>query len=460
MIMNNSKIFKGLSLAAVALAALAATSCEDEPDKYEIASGKPTVNYIRPVALASSDSLLTQASMGTTLCIVGNNLRSITALSFNDQAAVLNTSYMTDHTVIVTVPNEIPETVTDKIYMVNQKNDTTTFDFHVVIPGPVVSTMSNEWAAAGEEVTIKGDYFLDYDSDPLTVNFGNSYELSRSNILSIGKNAIRFTMPADAPTGEKISVTTIYGSAEGAFMYKDSRGMLFDFDTPCYTGTVLGNNGWHARTITSDDTSLSGNYLVLGEATMGDDGGWNDGNFSFEYWPGDWQDPESYPSHPRIQDLADFSDPESLNLKFEINIPAASAWSAAPLQVYFGSVTVISCGSAGVQDVYGAVLAGCNNTFFHEQGKLSRGLYMPWKDEDDLLYDTDGKWLTVTMPLSEFVWDYDGNKITSTLLSPADFGAFNMFVIKGGYNDKTALPDGVECTPVIKIDNIRVVPNK
>ncbi|MCR4958734.1 MAG: IPT/TIG domain-containing protein [Prevotella sp.] len=458
--MKTNKIWKGLSLALASCAVIGFTACEDEPDKYEIAGGHPTVNYIRPVALASSDSLLTEASMGTTVCIVGDNLRSITALSFNDQSAVLNTSYMTDHTLIVTVPTEIPGNVTDKIYMVNNSNDTTTYDFHVIIPGPVVTAMSNEWAAPGEEVTIKGDYFLTYDNFPLTVNFGKSYTLPAANILGITKNAIRFTMPDNAPTGEKISVTSIYGTAEGAFMYKDSRGMLFDFDTPCYTGTVLGNNGWHARTITADETSLVGNYLVLGDAAMGADGAWNDGNFSFEYWPGDWQDPENYGSHPRMQDLADFSNPESLNLKFEMNIPESSAWSAAPMQIYFGSVTMISNGNAGTSDIYGNVLGGCNNTFFHEQGKLSRGLYMPWKDEDDLLFDTGGKWMTVTMPLSDFVWDYDGSKITSTLQSAADFGAFNIFIIKGGYNDKTALPEGVDCVPVIKIDNIRVVPNK
>ena len=456
----NNKIFKGLTATLVACAMMGTTACEDEPDKYEIASGRPTVNYIRPVALASSDSLLTEASMGTTLCLVGDNLRSITAMMFNDQPAVLNTSYMTDHTLIVTVPNEIPGSVTDKIYMVNNSQDTVTYDFHVVIPGPVVTAMSNEWAAAGEEVTIKGDYFLDYEESPLTVNFGKGYELSRSNILSITKNAIRFTMPADAPTGEKISVTSVYGSAEGAFMYKDSRGMLFDFDTPCFTGTVLGNNGWHARDITSDDTSLSGNFLVLGGAAMGADGAWNDGNFSFEYWAGDWGDPESYPSHPRVRDLADFKDFENLNLKFEMLIPESNAWSAAPMQVYFGSVEQISCGSTGVQDIYGSTLGGCNNTFFHEQGALPRGLYMPWKDTDDLLYHTSGKWLTVTMPLSEFVWDYDGNKLSTGLTSEADFRSFNIFVIKGAYNDKSALPEGVDCDPIIKIDNIRVVPNK
>ena len=457
--MKTNNIFKGLCLALICGASLAVTSCKDEPDAYEIQSGKPTINFIRPVSVEAKDSIITAASMRSTVCVVGENLRSVTELFFNDQPAVLNTSYMTDHTLIVTVPNEIPELVTDKIYFVTQSKDTVTYDFHVTIPAPTVASMSNEWASPGEEVTIVGDYFLDYENYPLTVHFGD-YTLPRSAITSITKNRITFVMPEGAPH-DKVSVESIYGETEGAFQYMDNRGMLFDFDTPCKTGTVLGNNGWHARTITADDTSLSGNYLVMGGgAAMGEDGGWNDGDFSFEYWAGDWGDPESYPSHPRISDLADFSDFENLNLKFEMNIPADYAWSAAPMQIYFGSVTQVSNGAAGVKDIYGNTLAGANNTFFHEQGKLNRALYMPWKDTEDKLYHTDGKWVTVTIPLTDFNMDYDGNKIDKFFTSTADFGCFNIFIIRGGYDDKSALPTGVACTPFIKIDNIRVVPNK
>ena len=458
--MKTNKIFKGITLALVAFAALATTSCKDEPDAYEIADGRPTINFIRPVSASSCDSIITSASMQSTICIVGENLRSVTGLLFNDQQAVLNTSYITDNTLIVTIPNEIPGTVTDKIYFATNSKDTVTYDFHVVIPAPVVSSMSNEWASAGEEVTIIGDYFLDYAEYPITVNFGDSYTVPRSAIKSISKTKIVFTMPENAPE-DKVSVTSVYGKTQGAFKYRDNRGMLFDFDTPCKTGVVLGNHGWHNRVIQSDETSLSGNYLVMGGgAAMGVDGGWNDGDFSFEYWAGNWADPENYAEYVRISDLADFTDFANLNLKFEMNIPKDYAWSAAPMQIFFGGVTQISTGNAGVKDIYGNELAGCNNTFFHEQGKLPRALYMPWKDTEDLLYHTDGQWTTVTIPLSDFIYDYDGNKLSSGFVSTADFGSFNIFIIKGGYNDKTVLPDGVECKPFIKIDNIRVVPNK
>ena len=449
------------ALFAVALAAVSAgfTSCEDEPDKYEVAGGTPTIDYVRPVDAASKDSLLTGASLNNTICIVGRNLRSVTKINFNDQTAVLNTSYMTDNTIIVTVPKAIPNEVSDKIYFITSKQDTVAYDFKTIVPAPTINSMSNEWAAPGEEVTIKGDYFLDYDNSHLTIKVGDNYTIPYED-LKISQNSIRFNMPEDMPKHEPITITTINGTTKAGFRYMDNRGMLFDFDTPWKEGgDVLGNNGWHNRTITADATSLSGNYMVLGETAMKANGEWNDGNFSFEYWPGSWQDPETYSSRPRMQDLADFSDWKNMSLKFEMCIPKDNGWSAAPMQIYFGSVTQVSNGAAGVKDIYGNVLAGANNTFFHDQGKLARALYMPWQNTEDKLYNTDGKWVTVTIPLSDFVYDYDGNKGLS-YSGVNDFSAFNIFVIKGSYNDANVLPTGVDCNPIIKIDNIRVVPNK
>lgn len=449
------------TLFAMALVAAGAgfTSCEDEPDKYEVTGGTPTIDYVRPVDAASKDSLLTAASLNNTICIVGRNLRSVTQINFNDQSAVLNTSYMTDNTIIVTVPKAIPNEVSDKIYFITSKQDTVAYDFKTIVPAPTINSMSNEWAAPGEEVTIKGDYFLDYDDSHLTIKVGDNYTIPYED-LKISLNSIRFNMPEDMPKHEPITITTINGTTKAGFRYMDNRGMLFDFDTPWKEGgEVLGNNGWHNRTITSDGTSLSGNYMVLGETAMGSDGKWNDGNFSFEYWPGSWQDPETYSSRPRMQDLADFSDWKNMSLKFEMCIPKDNSWSAAPMQIYFGSVAQVSLGNAGVKDIYGNVLAGANNTFLKEQGKLARAIYMPWQNTEDKLYNTEGKWVTVTIPLANFIYDFDGNKGLS-YSGVNDFSAFNIFIVKGAYNDANVFPTGVDCNPIIKIDNIRVVPNK
>jgi len=443
----------------LAIGGISLASCEDEPDKYETTDGTPSISYVRPVDYASRDSLLTSASLDQTVCLVGNNLRSVVELYFNDQKAVLNTSYMTDHTLIVTVPGDLPTVVSDKLYMVTTKKDTVSYDFGVTIPQPVISSMSNEWAAEGEEVTIYGDYFLDYDNFPLEVYFGSSYTLPREYITSITKTSITFTMPADAPH-EKISIESKYGKTNAPFMYMDERGMLFDFDNACSTGTVLGNHGWHAQVIQSDDTSLSGNYLLLGKNTM-DDATWNDGNFSFEYWAGNWADPETYTDYPRLCDIADFSDWDNKSLKFEMMVPSSNPWSCAPLQVIFCGTDKVSNGNAGVTDIYGTTLGGANNNFFHAGDGWGRALYMPWYNSSTGVssYSTNDKWVTVTIPFSQFSYYYDGSAATKTFSSTSDFASLTLFVITGSENDKTSIPAGTACTPIIKIDNIRVVPN-
>ena len=67
------------------------SSCADEPDKFELTSGKPTINYIRLQDVASKDSLLVEAFTATPICIVGENLTSIKEMYFNDIKATLNT---------------------------------------------------------------------------------------------------------------------------------------------------------------------------------------------------------------------------------------------------------------------------------------------------------------------------------------------------------------------------------
>ncbi|MBM6993203.1 MAG: IPT/TIG domain-containing protein [Prevotella sp.] len=431
----------------IALAAVSAalTSCKDEPDKYESTSGTPTVYYIRPVDVSSKDSLLTSAAMETPVCLVGDNLRSIKAVMFNDQQAVLNTSYMTDHTLIVSVPKTIPSVVSDKLYMVTTGNDTIPYDFKVIVPAPTVMAMSNEWADAGQEVTITGDYFLDYDNYPLEINVGNNYKVPRSAITSISKTSITFTMPEDMPAHEKITVTSKYGTTKAPFEYMDNRGMLFDFDT-AYDGTnVLGNHGWHTQKIQTDATSLSGNYLLLGDADMDAAGSWNDGNFSFEYWAGTWSSTFDGDG-PKLNDVADFSNWTGKSLKFEILVPSANPWRAAPMQIIFAGTDKIT-------------LFQANNTFFHNGDGWGRALYMPWYN-DNTSFDTGDKWVTVTIPFTDFNKDWDGNAAAKMFTSVEDFASLTIFVVSGGYNDKTVIPDGVDCHPIIKIDNIRVVPNK
>lgn len=464
--MNKIKIYtKGLLFASLAVAGFTLSSCKDQPDKYEVADGKPTVNYVRCLSSEvrnnndaadmhyTNGELVLEASPQNTLALIGENLRSVYELYFNDRKAVLNTSYITDNTLIVDVPKDVPIMVTDKIYMITQSKDTVTYDFHVVIPSPVVTAMSCEYAKPGDRVKITGSYMVNDAGVPLEVYFRNAKDQeipATINSISDDFTTIEVTIPEDAAEGP-ISVTSIYGTTQSSFYYHDTRGMLFDFDN----GRT--QQGWHARTITSSEQSLSGNYLVLGEgATMSEDGGWDDGNNSFEYWCGDWNTPQSYPDPAgvRLFDVVDFSKAENMNLKFEMCIPASNAWAAGAMQIIFAPTSAVTL-SGNSPDVYGDAVAGANNTFFRTKADggldIPRALYRPWTTTGS--FDTNGEWITVTIPIaSSFVYNFDGSGLTYNL-KEEDFASLTIFIVGGGVN-------GTECNPYIMIDNIRAVPNK
>lgn len=417
--MKLMKYIKGLVIVGAVLSGVMMTSCEDEPDKYEIADGLPTVNYIRMTDLEVADSLITGAYMSNTICLVGENLRSVYELYFNDQKAILNTSLITDNTLIVDIPSTIPSVVTNKIYLINKNHETVTYDFNVLVPAPEITSMSNEYAQSGTVATIYGDYFIDDPNVPLTVEIAN---VPVTEITSLTRNAISFVVPEGAETGY-VNVESIYGTGQSTFRYMENDGILFDFDDDG-DDAIAKDNGWHAATIGTLEnvSSLDGNYLIF-QGDL-DNGSWNDSDFAFEYWPyGD-------EATPYLNTLVDFEDLSNLQLKFEVNVP--DAWSACAMQILLTTNNEVSGDNM-------------NNSFF-QGDTFPRALWIPWQSSGS--YTTTG-WTTVTVPLSEF--RYGASGISLSPLSSTDITGLTLFVWNGGVT-------GTACSPTICIDNIRVVP--
>ena len=439
------KAYNILFLFAALIAAVGFTACADEPDKYEVTDGTPTIRYIRPVDVASADSLLTGAFMENEICIVGENLRSIVELYFNDQKAQLIPSLITDNTLIVSVPGKIPGEVFDKIFMHNNKGEITEYPFKVLVPGPKVLSMDNEWAKAGDVQTIYGSYFIDDPNVPLTLTIGGV----NVPIDEFTENTINFTVPAGLEEGD-IEISTVYGSKKAYFRYKDSRGMITNFDNPDgyadYSGTKgIVPQGWNLAVMYSDVDGLDGNYAQVGDGSleMTADGGWNE-PFKISWWCGNWNgDPMSITEGAGTPlrnafPAGYFAEPEKLAVKFELCIPSANAWSAGVLQVLF--VNNKLCASDTWQ----------NNTYIQADGGLCRGMYAPWNGPGS--FDTNGKWITVTMPIENFTYNMDGTAGTVPI-TPESFDSFTIWPISGGLT-------GTACKPIFRYDNIRIVPIK
>ena len=433
-------------VAALAMMGCLMTACEDQPDKYEIADGVPTLKYVRSPLPEEADSLLVGAYLGNTVCLVGDNLRSIYELYFNDQKATLNTSYMTDHTILVDIPKNIPEEVTNKIYMVTKSGAKVDFDFSVMVPAPVVSSMSCEYAPAGSEAVLYGDYFVDDPNVPLTISMPGDITVEGEQITSITKTAVKFIVPVGAMQGN-IRVKSIYGTGQSVFQYKDTRNILFDWDGK-YEGALAAGNSWNGDNekkgqILASVPSVDGKYMVMGPATLSGGQWQTPGEYLMMYWPDPNATEGCVPLYnlPQFKKMLEDYKIEELALKFEVYVPTSNPWMAEGMQIRFTSLDEVSMSNQTQDYIW-------NDDESHEEGKAPRGVWVPWEETGS--YDTNNQWVTVTLKMSEF------NKLVSGLASDTEFtqdrfAGLSIFLRGGGV-------DGKECEPIICIDNIRVVP--
>jgi hypothetical protein len=381
-------------------------SCEDD-DSGDTAV--PEIHYVRLTDPAKSDSLVVRAFLGNTIALVGENLGNVKEVWFNDQSAKLNVNYITDFSIIVTIPNAIPQAVTNEITLITKSGIESKYPFNVDVPAPLVASMLCEYVGEGETAVIKGNFFLDDENIPLEVFFPGNIT---GEIVSIAIDEIQVKVPAGTGVGP-ITVKSLYGSTRSSFYFRDDRGFILDWDN------LNASGGWRAGVIRNDDPvpGINGNYVYFAGDLAGDNSSWNEDGFSFNLWGTANGRPQG--------DL--FSIPvEEAVLKFEVNV--SQPWSASALQMIFTPWST----------------TGTNS--YIANGSTPRGLWNPWKSTGT--FQTDG-WITVSVPLSEFKYDHTGNILE--VAEAGNYGGLTFFVYHGGI-------EGTDCSPVICIDNIRVVP--
>lgn len=371
----------------------------------------PTVNYIRVTDPTKSDSLIAHAFMGNIVAIMGDNMQNVKEIWFNDQSAVLNTSYITNTTIIVSIPNKIPTTVTNEMKLVFKDNSVLTYPFGVDVPAPSIASMLCEYVPDGGTAVIEGNYFIDDPSSPLTVIFPGNIP---GQILSFTLNEIKVKVPTGVGVGP-IVVKSIYGSTRSSLYFRDDRNIILDFDVLTAAG------GWRAgKTANTDPAGIDGNYVRFSGAMAAASGAtWDEDSFSFDLWG---------TANGRPQGDLFSIDPSLACIKFEVNVD--KEWKSGALQMIF-----TPWGTTGT------------NSYIAD-ATVPRGLWIPWKDSGT--YSTNG-WVTITIPLSQFKYTADGKALA--MASAGNYGGLTFFVYNGGVA-------GTACTPDICIDNIRVVPIK
>ena len=314
-------------------------------------TGTPTISYVRITSPASSDSLLVGAGQGQLIAIVGNNLQDAVELWFNDQPSRVTPTYITNTTILVRIPTQIPLTVTNKLKIVFKNGFILNYDFTVQISKPLISSMICEFVKAGDIATIKGNYFY----APLTVTFTGG---ATGQLVSVKDDEIQVKVPAGAQPGQ-VTIRTNFGETKSDFWFRDNRNLLIHNDP--WTGWWGQNNVVPG----TDPLAINGNFTRL----TGNIGAW-----AWTEWIGGREDALAT-SHNLPDDAV--INPDKYYLKFEINT----------LKVYNNNMIKIMIGQVNSPDP-------------------------DWNAEPYYFrppFDTKGKWQTVAVPFTEVIANYHTN---------------------------------------------------
>jgi hypothetical protein len=160
------------------------------------------------------DSVTVSGKGGNLYQIVGTNLGSVTQVTFNGVVAYFNPAFITNNSVIVTLPTTAPFGATQTGELVlTTLHGTAKFKFTVVQPPPTIVSFNPVAAAVGDTVTITG-LVLD---NATSVKFGTV----PATIVSNTSTQIKVLIPAGVVEA-LISVTTAGGTtvSTGTFGFK------------------------------------------------------------------------------------------------------------------------------------------------------------------------------------------------------------------------------------------------
>jgi hypothetical protein len=256
-----------LCLAGVlALAGLA--SCHKEN------KNAPTITGLRANLTSPNDTTLSLVNPGQYVILDGSGFLTTSQVLFDGVPATYNVALNSENHVVVQVPSISPSVLSgssaNKIEVITA-NGTTTYTFPVDPPAPIVTAISDEFAHPGDVITISGQFLYLVQS----ITFPGGIAASTYTSAADG-SSLNVTVPAGATTGGGIIITTQGGtsSSEPAAGFRDTRGMLCDFDT-------YNSYSWGATAIinTTGYGENEGNFaqMQFTGVNAGDEQWWNGG---------------------------------------------------------------------------------------------------------------------------------------------------------------------------------------
>ena len=386
------------------------TSCNNDDDVSNTSGRAPVITEVRMYAESPGDSIVSGALPGDWIVVTGENLKNAISISVYGVSVDFNHGLFSDTYAAIQIPSvipfpSIPEDQVNKI-IYKTKTGSVVFPFSVVPGPPSITSIPNENPAEGDVVTIYGtNLFLTNE-----LLFGGT-EITEFTETDSG-TSISFVMPNNGISGP-LSLTTESGTFSTVFNVSNYQtDVLCNFDD---VNTYAWGTG-----LSNDSVEFPGNHgyfpvFDTPELAPGDGAWWGSGrsiNTNSMQW---------VPEADLGLDVSQFA------LKFELNVPGE----------YNGTSILI------LKD-------------YNWDNYTLR--YEPWKvsETETADFTTEGKWVTVTIPLTEFrkkaVGGMDGTGESAStltqLLGESGSGQMLIYTINNGSG-----PTGFRGA----IDNIRIV---
>lgn len=395
---TNKSLVAMMLLFLMVIVAPTFTACDDDDDE----GGTPSIRYFRIPDASKADSMIVGAPWGTVVAIIGENLNSVKTIKFNDIEASLNSCYVTDNAILVSVPNGFPTVETNKVYLYPKNGgDSIVADFVSMVPAPAISNISSLVLSEGMTLTLTGNYMTSDLKISLSGTIVEATEVAKDFTTA------KFILPSGVETAETLIAITKYGNTTYSQKLNDIHGnnIFIDFDNLPYQ-SWMGD-----AVVTNENKPLSGNYLhinILGWSQWG------------------WANPFASDLTAPIEWNGDVSK-SALAFEIRTNKP----WSTSGQLSY---EFVDNIGST------------------HWEGDFS--YWYPW---EKATFDTQGEWQTVILPLTNPIGSKSQSQVTPTFnkWTDADVNKNIAFMLWGDYLELNGA--GATSDIDIDIDNVRII---
>lgn len=431
--MKNKKILTVINISYMLVFLLGGvfifSSCKDDNEN----GGPPIIERVRLTDPKTADKSLGEATLGSTLVIVGKNLKSTKMVYMNNYPVSINATYTTDQYLIVNVLDSIPTVATNKnapneIRVINAYGEAV-YQFQILPPAPVIQKISNEFAKAGETITLYGKYFFFVD----TVYFPGGM-FTKDFTTSPNGSSLTVTLPAGfTPTPQDADIRVHSKSGKSSITrytrFFDGEGMVSNFDAFNNYGYGIAASNISATPV-GGFPAIDNKYAFINMAIPGNYDWDNNKYMHFTAWG-----PVIFPvtPKPKYDTATSVANPiANYDLKFELAVQASSLDDIKDL-----GVQMVGYDKANTELSYNVVLS-------------------------DFVRSVDNKWYTITIPIGELVKDGKKMSLYKDLVlgtwagndanSPADdVNSMRVIIIKSSAGS----------SPPVKIgmDNFRIANN-